>query len=141
MILYWESQVGQVRFTTSDRLSLSQMTLFCLFSFTRQFVSLIAQGWRCLVFSGLSSFTFVWCCWVLMCLLLVCVCYPVLGESSGTGLFYHFRQALPVTDDIVLPIISFTRPCVSLIAQGWHCLVFYVFRLSLLFSAVECCCC
>ena len=37
------------------------------------------------------------------CCLLVCVCDLVLGESSGTGFFYHFRQALSVTDDIVLP--------------------------------------
>ena len=58
-----------------------------------------------------------------MLLLLVCVCDLVLGESSGTGLFYHFRQALPVTDDIVLHF-SFTMRCVSLIAQGWLCLVF-----------------
>ena len=49
----------------------------------------------------LSSFTFV--CAVGCCCLLVCVCDLVLGESSGTCLFYHFRQALPVTDDIVLP--------------------------------------
>ena len=42
-------------------------------------------------------------CAVGCCCLLVCVCDLVLRESSGTGLFYHFRQALSVTDDIVMP--------------------------------------
>ena len=106
--------MGQVCFTTSDRLSLSQMTLFCLFSFTRQFVSLIAQGWRCLVF---HVFRLSLLFGAVGFIVSMCVCYHVLGESSGTGLFYHFRQALPVTDEIALRF-PFTRLCVSLLAHG-----------------------
>ena len=76
--------MGQVSFTTSDRLSLLQMTLFCLFPFTRGCVSLIAHGWRCLVF---LSYLFHFC----LVLLGVVVCLVrvgdlVLCESSGTGL-------------------------------------------------------
>ena len=54
VILYWESQAGRVCFTSPERVSLSQINLFCLFSFTRQFVSLIAQVWPCVVFCLLA---------------------------------------------------------------------------------------
>ena len=76
--------MGQVCFTTSDRLSLLQMTLSCLFPFTRLCLSLIAHGWPCLVF---LSYIFHFCLVLLGVVVgLGCVGDIVFGESSGTVL-------------------------------------------------------
>ena len=110
-IFYWESQVGQVCFTTSDRLSLFKDDIALPFSFTRPCRSLIAQGCHCLV-SQVSLFHFCFSA-VGCCCFQYYICDLVLGESSGTGLFYHFRQALSVTDDFVLFLFSFPSLCFS----------------------------
>ena len=85
LILIWPLQTGSLWYRW-----LCLVPFFL--SFTMLFVSLIAQGWH--LFSFFMFFHVF--CFPLRFVVASMFCDLVFWESSGTGLFYHFRQAFLV---------------------------------------------